>query len=97
MAECGLDFRVGSSSRMSALADFLRALLAEPDGVAKVERVILRASEADDYLDEEGAQERVVAHLNRYLARDGRQIVLHDDRPQLIRHSSGYQPSRLEH
>jgi hypothetical protein len=84
MVECGLDFRVGSSSRMSALADFLRALLAEPDGAAKVERVILRASEADDYLDEEGAQEKVVAHLNRHLARDGRRIVLHGDRPQLM-------------
>jgi hypothetical protein len=81
MAGCGLDFRVGSLSRMSALADFLRALFAEPDGVAKVERVILRASEADDYLDEEGVQEKVVVYLNRYLTRDGRQIVLHGDRP----------------
>lgn len=83
MMDCDLDFRVGNSSRLPALADFLRTLLGEQDGAAKLDRVALRVSEADDYLDKQGLQEKVIAHLNRFLARDGRQIVLHGDRPQL--------------
>jgi hypothetical protein len=83
MMDCELDFRVGSNSRLPGLTGFIRLLMDEEGGMQKLDRVFLRVCEADDYLDREGVQEKVIAHLNRFLARDGRQIVLHGDRPHL--------------
>lgn len=86
MMECDLDFKVGSS-RVSSLLDYLRELAtasADPDRTAKLERVIVRVAEPEDYAFAPAKQQAVIEHLNRFLIRDGRQIVLHGTRPQLV-------------
>lgn len=86
MAECDHDFRVGAS-RLPSLRDYLRHLV-ETDALAgeKIARVMLRVAEPDDYdaYKLSGLQQAVVDHLNRFLARDGMEIVLRHDRPQLV-------------
>jgi Abortive infection C-terminus len=85
MADCGLDFRVGAS-RLPSLTNYLRHLVdTDPLAGEKIARVIMRVAEPDDYdaHDPPGRQQAVVAHLNRFLAREGMEIVLLRDRPQL--------------
>lgn len=84
MMECGLDYQV-DGSRVPSLTAFLRDLIAtDPEGGAKLARVILRFAEPDDYGHEPERQQAVVAHLNRALARDGLEVVLRRDRPHLV-------------
>lgn len=86
MMECDLDFKVGSS-RVSSLLDYLRGMATDSldsDRTAKLERVIIRVAEPQDYALDPAKQQAVVEHLNRFLIRDGRQIILHGTRPQLV-------------
>lgn len=85
MMECDLDFRVGGGSRVPSLMGFLRTLLdTDPQGHEKLARVIVRVADPQDYGAEPERQEAVVAHLNRFLARDGLEIVLRAGWPQLV-------------
>ena len=85
MMECDLDFRVGQmTSRVASLLGFLRTLASDdPAAGAKLTRVIERVAEPDDYATEPERQQAVVSHLNRFLTRDGLEIVLQGDQPQL--------------
>lgn len=84
MMESNLNFQV-VGSRVPALTDYLRQLLdTDPQGGAKLARVIVRAAEPDDYVNHPGSQQAVISHLNRFLARDGLEIVLRNDQPQLV-------------
>lgn len=83
MMECDLDFRV-EGSRLPSLTTFLRELLTESLGVQKVVRVIERVAEPEDYAGDPDRQQAVVAHLNRFLARDGLEVALRGGRPHLV-------------
>jgi hypothetical protein len=85
MMECDLDFQVGAGSRVPSLTGYMRELIAnDPRGGDKLARVIVRVAEPDDYGLQPERQEAVVCHLNRFLARDGMEIVLRNSRPQLV-------------
>lgn len=85
MMECDLDFRVGMKSRVAAVTDFLRDLLVnDPKSGEKLERIIARVVEPYDYARQPDRRQAVVDHLNRFLARDGMEIVLRNDQSQLV-------------
>jgi hypothetical protein len=83
LLDCNLDLRIGSSSRVPALLDFLRSLAAEPDGHQSIARVILRVADPRDYLSCPEKGQAVVDHLNRCLAADGVELIVNDGRPRL--------------
>ena len=87
MMECDLDFHLGGLPRVPALTGFLRTLAADKydsERNSKLERVLLRVAEPDDYTDQLEKQQAVIDHLNRFLAPDGREVVLHRGRPKLV-------------
>ncbi len=86
MMECDLDFQVGRlSSRVGSFLDFMRTLARDdPDARSKLTRVIERVAAFDDYAADPERQQTVIAHLNRFLARDGMEIVLQGDQPRLV-------------
>ena len=86
MMECDLDFQVGRlSSRVASLLGFVRSLASDdPEAGAKLTRVIERVAEPDDYAAEPERQQAVILHLNRFLARDGMEIVLQGEQPRLV-------------
>jgi hypothetical protein len=83
MMECDLNFRV-EGSRLPSLTAYLgeRIALEEHD---KVARVVLRVAEPEDYAGEPERQQAVVSHLNRFLAREGWEIVLRQEQPLLVK------------
>ncbi len=84
MMECGLDFRVGSmASRVTSLTNFLRGLLDDPEGVRKLTDVTVRVCQPDDYRSDPERQQAVIDHLNRFLGRDGLEVVLVGGEPRL--------------
>lgn len=85
MMECDLDFRVSRlSSRVASFLGFVRTLASDDPGAgAKLKRVIERAAEPDDYALQPERQQAVISHLNRFLARDGLEILLQGDQPRL--------------
>lgn len=84
MMECDLDFQVGGS-RVPSLTQFLRDLLSsDPEGGSKLVRIIVRVVEPDDYAAQPERRQAAISHLNRFLGRDGLEIVLRNDQPQLI-------------
>ena len=84
MHECGLAFQLQGGSRLPTLAAYLRDLAADGANTPKLERVLLRVAEPDDYAGQPERQRAVIDHLNRVLARDRRQIVLHEGQPRLV-------------
>jgi len=86
MMECDLDFHVmPMMSRVASLTGFMRDLqTVDPDGKRKLIQVIERVCEPHDYGHDPERQGVVVAHLNRFLVRDGMEVVLRGDRPQLV-------------
>lgn len=86
MMECDLDFQVGRlNSRVGSLLDFMRTLARnDPSAGSKLTRVIERVASSDDYHADPERQQAVIAHLNRFLARDGMEIVLQGDQPRLV-------------
>lgn len=86
MMECDLDFRVGQlTSRVASLLGFLRTLASDdPDASTKLKRVIERVAEPDDYVLHPERQQAVISHLNRFLSRDGMEIVLQGGQPRLV-------------
>jgi len=85
MMECNLDFRVGMNSRVAALLNFLRTVASDdPYGGARLKRLIERVAEPDDYAAQPERQQAVISHLNRFLAKDGLEIVLQRDGVQLV-------------
>ncbi len=64
LLDCDLDLKIGNSSRVPALLDFLRALADEPDGHQGLARVVLRVADPRDYLScpEKGGVRREAQH-----------------------------------
>lgn len=74
--DCGLDMRIGSSSRVPATTQFLRDLAVQWDGDDLMKRVLLRVCDPREYLS---APEKAVAvrqHLNAALEADGLAITI---------------------
>lgn len=74
--DCGLDMRIGSSSRVPATIQFLRDLSGQPNGDESIKRVILRTCDPREYLS---APEKAVAvrlHLNAALEPEGLAIAI---------------------
>jgi hypothetical protein len=74
--DCGLDMRIGSSSRVPATIQFLRDLANHWDGDDAIKRVMLRVCDPREYLS---APEKAVAtrqHLNAALEADGLAITV---------------------
>lgn len=76
--DCGLDMRIGSSSRVPATTDFLRLTANHFDGNGDVylTRIIERVCDPRDYLAEPAKATTVREHLNRALAADGLAVVI---------------------
>lgn len=69
--DCGLDMRLGISSRVPATTDFLRATAEQEGGVEYIKRVILKVCDPREYLSEPEKAGAVRDHLNRALEPDG--------------------------
>jgi hypothetical protein len=82
MMECNLDFRVGNSSRVSALLGFLRTLATEDP--AKVAQVVERVAEPFDYSYDPERHLAVLTHLNRFLNREGLEVTVQGDHARLV-------------
>lgn len=76
--DCGLDMRIGSSSRVPATTDFLRSVARHPDGRGEtyIRRIIEKVCDPREYLAEPDKANVVREHLNAALAADGRAVVL---------------------
>ncbi|WHO37805.1 abortive infection family protein [Sphingobium sp. AP49] len=76
--DCGLDMRIGASSRVPATTDFLRQTANHYDGNGDiyVTRIIERVCDPRDYLAEPDKAIAVREHLNKALAPDGLAVVI---------------------
>lgn len=83
LLDCNLDLKIGNSSRVPALLDFLRALADEPDGHQGLARVVLRVADPRDYLSCPEKGQAVVDHLSKCLATDGLDLIISDGKPLL--------------
>ena len=71
--DCGLDMRIGSSSRVSAATEFLRQVARHPDGQGEtyLGRIVEKVCDPREYLAEPDKANAVREHLNAALAADG--------------------------
>lgn len=74
--DCGLDMRIGSSSRVPATLQFLREIAGEWDGDEKLKRVLLKVCDPREYLDEPDKAAAVREHINRAMEADGMTIAI---------------------
>ncbi len=76
--DCGLDMKIGSSSRVPATTDFLRQTAQHYDGKGDdyLKRIIERVSDPREYLKEPDRAIAVREHLNAALAADGFAVVI---------------------
>src|SRR5689334_11686106 len=76
--DCGLDMRIGSTSRVPATTDFLRQTASHYDGNgdAHITRIIERLCDPRDYLREPDKATATREHLNKALAADGFSVAI---------------------
>lgn len=74
--DCGLDMRIGSSSRLPATTDFLRRTASQWDGKEHIKRVLLHVCDPREYLAEPDKAAAVREHINRALEPDGLAVVV---------------------
>ena len=74
--DCGLDMRIGASSRVPATTEFLRGLAMQPDGDERLKRVLLKLCDPREYLSAPEAAHAVRDHLNRVLEPDGLAVAI---------------------
>jgi len=74
--DCGLDIRIGSSSRVPATLDYLRAADAREDGGLCLKRIIEKVCDPREYLAEPEKACAVRDYLNKALAPDGFVVVI---------------------
>ncbi len=80
--DCGLDMRVGSSSRVPTTMEFLRSVaIQDPDALT---RVLVRVADPRDYLDDPAKGQAVLARLNAALEADGHAISVVGGKPELV-------------
>ena len=76
--DCGLDMRIGSSSRVPATTEFLRQVARHPDGQGEtyLGRIVEKVCDPREYLAEPDKANAVREHLNAALAADGWSVVV---------------------
>lgn len=82
--DCGLDLRIGSSSRVPATTTLLRQAAAQSDGNERIKRVILRVCDPREYLAEPEKAAAVREHLNQALEPDGLAVTIMGGKAHLI-------------
>lgn len=82
--DCGLDMRIGSSSRVPATTEFLRQVFRDWEADTKVERLILKVCDPREYLAEPEKAAAVREHINRALELDGLTISVVGGKPILV-------------
>lgn len=74
--DCGLDMRIGASSRVPATTDFLRRTANEWDGDERIKRVLLQVCDPREYFSEPEKAAAVREHVNRALEPDGLAVTV---------------------
>lgn len=74
--DCGLDMRIGASSRVPATTDFLRRAANEWDGDERIKRVLLQVCDPREYFSEPEKAAAVREHVNRALEPDGLAVTV---------------------
>jgi len=89
--DCGLDMRIGVSSRVPATTSFLRQTADHrEDGDERIKRVILKVCDPREYLPEPEKAAAVREHINRALEPDGLAVTVVGGKAHLTeRHTTG--------
>jgi hypothetical protein len=88
--DCGLDMRIGSSSRLPATTDFLRLVASDWDGDEKLKRVLLKVCDPREYLDDSEKAAAVRERVNRALEPDGLAVTVVNGKAHLtVRKATG--------
>lgn len=74
--DCGIDMRIGQSSRVPAATDAIRLAARQPDGDDRLRRMLERVADPRDYLADPTKGAAVLAHLNQVLEADGLAISI---------------------
>jgi hypothetical protein len=82
--DCGLDMRIGSSSRVPATTQFLRDLAAQWDSAEHFKRIILRICDPREYIAFPGKAIAVREHLNAAMEADGFAIAIVGGKVHLV-------------
>lgn len=82
--DCGLDMRIGSSSRVPATTDCLRQAARQWDGDEQIKRVLLKACDPREYLAEPEKASDVREHINRALEADGLAVAVVEGKAHLV-------------
>lgn len=84
--DCGLDMRIGNSSRVPATTDFLRQTAQRYDGKGDtyITRIIEKVSDPREYLNEPEKAMVVREHINASLAADGLAVVVANGKAILV-------------
>lgn len=86
--DCGLDMRIGSSSRVPATTQFLRDLARQWDGDDHMKRVILRVCDPREYISAPDKAVAVRQHLNAALEADGLAVTIVSGTAHLVERTS---------
>ena len=82
--DCGLDMRIGSSSRVPATTDFLRQTAGDWDGAEHIKRMLLKVCDPREYLSAPEKAAAVREHLNGALEPDHLAIVVLEGKAHLV-------------
>lgn len=74
--DCGLDMRIGSSSRVPATTEFLRQMAAREDGDQLIKRILLKVCDPREYLTAPDKAAAVRDYLNRALEPDRLEVTV---------------------
>lgn len=83
--DCGVDMRIGASSRVPATTEALRRLAPQGDGSERIKQVILKVCDPREYLAEPEKAVSVREHINRALEPDGLSITIVSGKAHLIK------------
>lgn len=82
--DCGLDMRIGASSRVPAATEAIRDAMRRPDGDAAIERLIQKVCDPREYLSEPDKAVTVRNRLNIALEPDGLSVTVVGGRALLV-------------
>ena len=88
MLDCNLDFRIAGGSRVPSLLNFIRNVVAEPNGYQNVVRVIEWVCDPRDYPTAPEKHRAVVDYLNKMLGPDGYEMAERSGRWELQKRGS---------
>lgn len=81
--DCGINMRIGGSSRVPATTEALRPFLREKDGDERIKQVILKVCDPREYLNDPEKAGKVREHINRALEPDGLFVAIVNGRAHL--------------